>query len=548
MILLSHLPNIRRKMKQYPIGIQDFARIINRNMVYVDKTDLVYQLASTEGVYFLSRPRRFGKSLLVSMLKYYFQGRKDLFKGLKMVELEKEWKIYPVFEIDFNGKDYTQEGSLQRTLENSVGTWEKIFGKGPYATELGDRFVYVLHQAHEKTGQRCVVLIDEYDKPMLDVMDTGIMTTEGGVEMTLEERNRNILKGFYSTFKAADADLRFVFLTGVTKFAQVSVFSGFNNARDISMNPVYETICGISQEELDSYFHDSIEDLAEANNMTFDGASQRLKETYDGYHFSRRMTDIYNPFSLLNAFADQNFSDYWFATGTPTYLVRLLSHTNENIQEIINRSYLPQEFVDYRATVEAPVPMIYQSGYLTIKGYDRELNEYKLDFPNNEVASGFLTMLTASYFNAPQPSGNLAGRMARALRTGNTDQFHDLLSDFVASIPYSVRKDNSEKSREKDFQLIVYLIMRLVGSCNYTVYHEKESSQGRADCVIETPQNVYIFEYKFDHSAAEALLQIKAKGYAEPYAHDGRKVYLVGCSFSSETGRVADWEVEAMHS
>ena len=430
-------------------------------------------------------------------------------------------------------------------MESSVANWELEYGFNPNNTILGDRFAYVLHQAHLKTGKRCVVLIDEYDKPLLDVMDTGLKTVVDGNEMTLEEKNRNILKGFYSTFKAADADLRFVFLTGVTKFAQVSVFSGFNNARDISMNPVYETICGISQEELDSYFHDSIEDLAEANNMTFDGASQRLKETYDGYHFSRRMTDIYNPFSLLNAFADQNFSDYWFATGTPTYLVRLLSHTNENIQEIINRSYLPQEFVDYRATVEAPVPMIYQSGYLTIKGYDRELNEYKLDFPNNEVASGFLTMLTASYFNAPQPSGNLAGRMARALRTGNTDQFHDLLSDFVASIPYSVRRDNSEKSREKDFQLIVYLIMRLVGSCNYTVYHEKESSQGRADCVIETPQNVYIFEYKLDHSADEALQQIKAKGYAEPYAHDGRKVYLVGCSFSSETGRVADWKTEA---
>ena len=430
-------------------------------------------------------------------------------------------------------------------MESSVANWELEYGFNPNNTILGDRFAYVLHQAHLKTGKRCVVLIDEYDKPLLDVMDTGLKTVVDGNEMTLEEKNRNILKGFYSTFKAADADLRFVFLTGVTKFAQVSVFSGFNNARDISMNPVYETICGISQEELDSYFHDSIEDLAEANNMTFDGASQRLKETYDGYHFSRRMTDIYNPFSLLNAFADQNFSDYWFATGTPTYLVRLLSHTNENIQEIINRSYLPQEFVDYRATVEAPVPMIYQSGYLTIKGYDRELNEYKLDFPNNEVASGFLTMLTASYFNAPQPSGNLAGRMARALRTGNTDQFHDLLSDFVASIPYSVRKDNSEKSREKNFQLIVYLIMRLVGSCNYTVYHEKESSQGRADCVIETPQNVYIFEYKLDHSADEALQQIKAKGYAEPYAHDGRKVYLVGCSFSSETGRVADWKTEA---
>jgi len=428
-------------------------------------------------------------------------------------------------------------------LESSVANWELEYGFNPNNTILGDRFAYVLHQAHLKTGKRCVVLIDEYDKPLLDVMDTGLKTVVDGNEMTLEEKNRNILKGFYSTFKAADADLRFVFLTGVTKFAQVSVFSGFNNARDISMNPVYETICGISQEELDSYFHDSIEDLAEANNMTFDGASQRLKETYDGYHFSRRMTDIYNPFSLLNAFADQNFSDYWFATGTPTYLVRLLSHTNENIQEIINRSYLPQEFVDYRATVEAPVPMIYQSGYLTIKGYDRELNEYKLDFPNNEVASGFLTMLTASYFNAPQPSGNLAGRMARALRTGNTDQFHDLLSDFVASIPYSVRKDNSEKSREKNFQLIVYLIMRLVGSCNYTVYHEKESSQGRADCVIETPQNVYIFEYKLDHSATEALQQIADKGYAEPYAHDNRKVYSIGCTFSSKTGRIEDWAV-----
>ena len=534
-------------MKQYPIGIQDFASIVQDDLVYVDKTALVYQLVKVKGVYFLSRPRRFGKSLLVSTLKYYFQGCKDLFKGLKMEQLEHEWEQYPVFEIDFNSKDYSRVNALEATLESSVANWELEYGFNPNNTILGDRFAYVLHQAHLKTGKRCVVLIDEYDKPLLDVMDTGLKTVVDGNEMTLEEKNRNILKGFYSTFKAADADLRFVFLTGVTKFAQVSVFSGFNNAQDISMDFDYDTLCGISQDELDSYFHESIGELAKANGMTYDETAQLLKETYDGYHFSEAMTDVYNPFSLLNAFKSRRMRDFWFATGTPTYLVRLLNHSNENIQEIINRSYLPQEFVDYRATVEAPVPMIYQSGYLTIKGYDREFNEYKLDFPNNEVASGFLTMLTASYFNAPQPSGNLAGRMARALRTGNTDQFHDLLSDFVASIPYSVRRDNSEKSREKDFQLIVYLIMRLVGSCNYTVYHVKESSQGRADCVIETPQNVYIFEYKLDHSAAEALQQIKAKGYAEPYAHDGRKVYLVGCSFSSETGRVADWEVEAMN-
>ena len=528
---------------RYPIGIQDFESIIRDGFVYVDKTDMVYNLANTKGVYFLSRPRRFGKSLLVSTLKCYFEGKKELFKGLKMEQLEHEWQQYPVFEIDFSKGNFVKAGTLENNINSFLGSWEEIYGKNPYSPEFSDRFAYVLHRAHEKTGKRCVVLVDEYDKPMLDVMDTGLKTVVGGNEMTLEDNNRNTLKGFYSTFKAADADLRFVFLTGVTKFAQVSVFSGFNNAQDISMDFDYDTLCGISQEEIDSYFHDSIDGLAKANGMTYDETLRLLKETYDGYHFSEAMTDVYNPFSLLNAFKTRKMRDYWFATGTPTYLVRLLNHSNESIQEIINRTYLPQEFVDYRATVEAPVPMIYQSGYLTIKGYDRELNEYKLDFPNNEVASGFLTMLTASYFNAPQPSGNLAGRMARALRTGNTDQFHDLLSDFVASIPYSVRKDNSEKSREKNFQLIVYLIMRLVGSCNYTVYHEKESSQGRADCVIETPQNVYIFEYKLDHSATEALQQIADKGYAEPYAHDNRKVYSIGCTFSSKTGRIEDWAV-----
>lgn len=531
-------------MKQYPIGIQDFAKIVTGEMYYADKTDLVYQLVSSMGVYFLSRPRRFGKSLLVSTIKYYFEGRKELFKGLRMEQLEQKWEEYPVFEIDFNGKDYTRAEALEAALESSVASWESQYGSSPFARELGDRFAYVLQQAHSKTGKRCVVLIDEYDKPLLDVMDSGLKTVVDGNEMTLEERNRNTLKGFYSTFKAADADLRFVFLTGVTKFAQVSVFSGFNNARDISMNPNYDAVCGISKEELDSVFHESIEELAMANGMSFEEMKQLLKETYDGYHFSKAMTDIYNPFSLLNAFADKDIRDYWFSTGTPTYLIRLLNHSNETIQEIINRTYQPQEFVDYRATVEAPVPMIYQSGYLTIKGYDRELDEYKLDFPNNEVASGFLTMLAASYFNAPQPSGNLSARLARALRMGDIDQFHGLLSDFVASIPYSVRRDNGEKSREKEFQLTVYLIMRLVGSCNHTVYHERESSQGRADCVMETPEFVYIFEFKLDHSAAEALRQIADKGYAEPYAHDKRKVYRIGCSFSSETGRVSDWKVE----
>ena len=531
-------------MRQYPIGIQDFARIITGNMVYVDKTELVYQLANYEGVYFLSRPRRFGKSLLVSTLKYYFEGRRDLFKGLRMEQLEHDWAAYPVFEIDFNGKDYMAEDALMATLENSVASWESIYGKSPFATELGDRFIYVLHQAHVKTGRRCVVLIDEYDKPMLDVMDTGLKVTVDGQERALEERNRNTLRAFYSTFKAADADLRFVFLTGVTKFAQVSVFSGFNNAQDLSMVPMYDTLCGISQSELDAHFHDSIENLARQNGMDYEEAAQLLKETYDGYHFSRVMTDMYNPFSLLNAFKFSEISDYWFSTGTPSYLLRLLAHSHEDLSQIVGREYKPAEFVDYRATVEAPVPMIYQSGYLTIKGYDRRRDRYKLDFPNKEVGNGFLTLEASRYFNDRQGrTGSWAEEAAFALEDGKLDQFHDMLVDFVASIPYHVRVDSTKRSYEREFHTVVFLLTRLIASQRTIVYDEKPSSEGIADMVIETPCYVYVFEFKLDRPAAEALSQIEERGYAAPYAHDFRKVYRIGCTFSSETGRIVDWMI-----
>ena len=381
----------------YPIGIQDFASIFNDGFVYVDKTDMVYELTKDKGVYFLSRPRRFGKSLLVSTIKYYFEGRHDLFKGLKIESLEKKWETYPVFEIDFNGSNYTEADALEQTLNGYLIKWEQQYGVQPATGQPGRRLADVLHQAHVQTGKTCVVLVDEYDKPMLDAMDTGLKTRVGDNEVLIEDYNRETLKAFYSVFKLADADLRFVFLTGVTKFAQVSVFSGFNNARDISMNPRFDTICGISREELNNVFASSIEELASTNMLSVEEAKFQLQQRYDGYHFSNGMTDIYNPFSLLNAFADGNIRDYWFASGTPSYLMRLLAHSNENIQDIIARSYEAQEFVDYRATVEAPVPMIYQSGYLTIKGYNREDDEYKLDFPNHEVASGFLTLLADAY-------------------------------------------------------------------------------------------------------------------------------------------------------
>ena len=530
----------------YPIGIQDFAKLRENDFVYVDKTDMMFDITKNDGVYFLSRPRRFGKSLLVSTIKYYFEGRHDLFKGLKIESLEKEWETYPVFEIDFNGSNYTDADALEQTLNGYLIKWEQQYGVQPATDQPGRRLADVLHQAHVQTGKTCVVLVDEYDKPMLDAMDTGLKTRVGDNEVLIEDYNRETLKAFYSVFKLADADLRFVFLTGVTKFAQVSVFSGFNNAQDISMSPRFDAICGITTEELNSVFAPAIEELANANAVSVAETKSQLKQRYDGYHFSKRMTDIYNPFSLLNTFKSEDARDYWFASGTPSYLMRLLAHSNEDIQGIIARSYEAQEFVDYRATVEAPVPMIYQSGYLTIKGYNREDDEYKLDFPNHEVASGFLTLLASGYFQTPTQPNSWANKLKKALHHGKPEDFRDLLNDFLASIPYSVRESNGEKSHERQFQYTVYLIMRLIGSTRNTVYHEKATSKGRADCVIETPRYVYVFEYKLDRPAAEGMAQIVDCGYAEPYAHDGRPVYAIACSFSSETGTIRDWMVKQL--
>lgn len=531
----------------YPIGIQDFASIINDGFVYVDKTDMVCELTKDKGVYFLSRPRRFGKSLLVSTIKYYFEGRHDLFKGLKIESLEKKWETYPVFEIDFNGSNYTEADALEQTLNGYLIKWEQQYGVKPATDQPGRRLADVLHQAHVQTGKTCVVLVDEYDKPMLDAMGTGLKTRVGDNEVLIEDYNRETLKAFYSVFKLADADLRFVFLTGVTKFAQVSVFSGFNNAQDISMSPRFDAICGITTEELNSVFAPAIEELANANAVSVAETKSQLKQRYDGYHFSKGMIDIYNPFSLLNTFKSEDARDYWFASGTPSYLMRLLAHSNEDIQGIIARSYEAQEFVDYRATVEAPVPMIYQSGYLTIKGYNREDEEYKLDFPNHEVASGFLAILASGYFHTPTQPNSWANKLKKTLHHGKPEDFRNLLDDFLASIPYSVRESNDEKSHERQFQYTVYLIMRLIGSCRNTVYHEKATSKGRADCVIETPRYVYVFEYKLDRPAAEAMAQIGDRGYADPYAHDGRPVYAIACSFSSETGTISDWMVKQIH-
>ena len=519
---------------KYPIGIQSFDQLIEDGYVYIDKTDLVYSLANEGKIYFLSRPRRFGKSLLVSTLKNYFLGRKELFRGLKIDSLEKDWKIYPVFHIDFNGGNFTEKGILEKWIGGYITSWEREFHfETNRELPLGLRFIEILKYVHEQTGRRAVVLVDEYDKPILDVLD---------VDTNLEEEHRNILKGFYSVFKGADEHLQFVFLTGVTKFSQVSVFSGFNQPFDISMHGKYETLCGISQEELDDNFREPMESMAKVYHCSYEEMRDKLKAQYDGYHFSKNMTDIYNPFSLLNAFASLDISDYWFKSGTPTYLIRLLSHSNENMNDITGKFYTPKEFIDYKADVEQPLPMIYQSGYLTIKEFDFRRNLFLLDYPNNEVKDGFLSLVAANYFNSRESVDSWTREAAFQLEDGKLDDFRLGLTSFLASIPYTMRRKENEREKERYFHYTFYLIMRLISV--YTVYTEKVQSHGRVDCIVETPGYVYIFEFKLDGTADEALQQIEDKGYAREYKADKRKIYKIGAVFSSETGTIEEFIVK----
>ncbi len=526
---------------KYPIGIQSFENIIEDGFVYVDKTDLVYSLANEGKVYFLSRPRRFGKSLLVSTLKCYFEGRKELFKGLKMEALEKDWKVYPVIRIDFNSDDFTKVNALEGALNSIVTKLERQYHVEVIdGTSIGRRFQDVIAEIHRQTGMRVVVLVDEYDKPLLDVMGVSCKVDYQGMDISLEEYNRNTLKSFYSTFKAADEHLRFVFLTGVTKFSQVSVFSGFNQPKDITMSAQYETLCGISEKEMEEYFHQQIEEMANENGCSFDEMKYRLKKQYDGYHFSTNMTEVYNPFSLLNALQDKEIRNYWFKTGTPAYLIRLMEHFNENLDELTGKYYSEEDFSDYKADIERPLPMIYQSGYLTIKDYDAEVQEFLLDIPNNEVKQGFISLLANNYFKSTDTANSCIRLLVKSLKRGDLESFRQSLTSFLASIPYSMRRKENEHERERYFHYTFYLIMRLLST--YMIYTEKQLSQGRADCIIEAEKYVYIFEFKLDGTADEALQQIEDRGYALSYANDNRMLYKIGCSFSSETGTIEEWE------
>ena len=528
--------NKNLKVMKYPIGIQSFDQIIEDGYVYVDKTDLVYKLVKEGKIYFLSRPRRFGKSLLISTLKSYFQGKKDLFKGLAIDKLETEWAEYPVFHIDFNGGFFDKDGELQKRIMGYVETWESQWGKDPFNEEIGMRFAYVLKQAHAKTGKRAVVLIDEYDKPLLDVIDTGNKGVLNGEETKLEDIHRGMLKALYGVFKLADSDLQFVLLTGVTKFSQVSVFSGFNQPDDISMSGKYEALCGITKYELLSVFDEPIHELAAKLRRSYEDTVALLKKKYDGYHFGDEMIDIFNPFSILNCFNKLQLRNFWFASGTPSYLVRLLAHCNENINELVGKYYDASQFIDYKADVEQPLPMIYQSGYLTIKDFNERLYTYKLDFPNEEVRNGFIDAVASGYFKGSQSPTAWIIDVTTSLEKGDTAKFEKLMTSLLSSISYRFQRKQDQMECERYFQYTLYLIVKMLGF--YNAVAEKETSEGRIDCVVECPDYVYIIEFKLNGSAEAALNQIDEKGYAKPYAADSRKVIVLGINFSSEKGTI----------
>ena len=511
----------------YPIGIQNFEKLRNDGCVYVDKTALMYKMVKEGNYYFLSRPRRFGKSLLISTLEAYFLGKKDLFEGLAVAELEKDWVEYPVLHLDLNTEKYDSIEVLNNKLSGTLKLWEEQYGRDESEKSLPMRFEGIIRRAKEKTGRYVVILVDEYDKPMLQAI--------GNEE--LQKAYRDTLKSFYGALKSMDGCIRFALLTGVTKFGKVSVFSDLNNLKDISMSQYYYNICGITEEELHHYFDEEIEQLARTNNQTKDEAYEKLKEEYDGYHFTYDTPGMYNPFSILWTLSERRYGSYWFETGTPTFLVELLQKTDYNLEQMANveadSDMLGSIFND-----DNPIPVIYQSGYLTIKSYDNRFGIYKLGFPNREVEDGFMKYLL-KYYTAKKNSNSAfeISRFVADIESGNAEGFMQRLQSFFAGAKF----DQIAKDTENWFQNVVFIVTTL---CGLYIEAEHQTSNGRIDLVMKTDKYVYVMELKYDGTPEEALRQIDDKGYALPWQADGRKVIKVGANFSSELRRLSGWVIE----
>lgn len=513
--------------KIYPIGIQNFEKIRKDGYFYIDKTALIYQLVKTGSYYFLSRPRRFGKSLLLSTLEAYFQGKKELFDGLAMEKLEKDWIKYPILHLDLNAEKYTAPEALDQVLESALRGWEALYGAQDYERTFASRFQGIIQRACDKTGQRVVVLVDEYDKPMLQAI--------GNDE--LQKNYRETLKAFYGALKSKDGCIKFGMLTGVTKFGKVSVFSDLNNLDDISMRNQYIDICGINEQELHDNLEDELHSLASAQGMTYDEICAKLQEYYDGYHFTHNSIGMYNPFSLLNTFKYNEFGSYWFETGTPTYLVELLKKHHYDLRRMAHEETTATVLNSIDSTSDNPIPVIYQSGYLTIKGYDQRFGIYRLGFPNREVEEGFINFLLPFYANTNAVESQFEiQKFVREVESGDYDSFFRRLQSFFADTPYELVRD-----LELHYQNVLFIVFKLVGFYVKAEYH---TSAGRIDLLLQTDKFIYVMEFKLDGTAEEALLQINEKHYAQPFENDDRKLFKIGVNFSAEMRNIEKWIVE----
>ena len=510
-------------MKKLPIGIQSFEKLREGDYLYVDKTRLAYDLAHSGGNYFfLSRPRRFGKSLLLSTLKAYFEGKKDLFEGLDIMELEHDWKQHPVLHLDLNTGDYSSVEGVWAMFRRHILNWEKQYGIIPTQEELPERFANIITSMHD-----VVILVDEYDKPLLQTME----------DIELQDRFRSILKSMYSVLKTCDAHLRFALLTGVSRFSHVSIFSDLNNLTDISLNNSYAAICGITEEELRTAFAEHISDLAAQQGVTDADILAELKAMYDGYHFTASMVDVYNPFSLLNAFYSGDVKSYWFQTGTPTFLIKRLENNHVEIPDLSEGKITANSLADTDSVGDNWLALFFQTGYLTIKGYDRVLKSYYLGFPNREVEEGFVKSLIPHYTrqNDNQTATFIVGAY-KALMGGDPEAFLLQMQSFLAGVPYELVRPN-----ENWYQTVVYLLCRLIGFYTQAEYH---TSRGRVDMVLQTPYYIYVFEFKINLPAETGARQIEERDYALPFASDPRKLFRVAVNFNTQKRNIDEWQIK----
>ena len=517
-------------LKLYPVGIQTFERIRKENKLYIDKTEYIYRMTHSGGCYFfLSRPRRFGKSLLVSTFESYFSGKKELFEGLAIEKLEQEWMEYPVLHFDMSGGKHMEKEQLEDYLSNRLEAEERKWGTTHSKRGVNDRLTELITSAYEISGKQVVVLIDEYDAPMLDVAHE---------RKTLDEL-RNVMRNFYSPLKMCEPMLRFVFLTGITKFSQVSIFSELNNIKNISLDDEYAGVCGITKEELLTQMSEDIDVLAEALEMTREETIAKLKENYDGYHFSPASPDVFNPYSLLNCFDDKNFGAYWFSSGTPTYLINMLRKFKV-LPAKIGRSLARSSAFDAPTeNLKTITPLLYQSGYITIKGYDKMSQLFTLDLPNKEIKVGLFESLLPYYLEGMYAEeGDVAiAQMSVLIRQGDMDGSLRLLQEFLGTVPYC-----NNTNYEGHYQQVLFIIFTLL--THFVVDVEVHTPNGRVDVVMETEDTLYLIELKLNKSAQAAMQQINLKQYDQRFARCGKPIVKVGVNFDAKKGNIEDWIIE----